>query len=264
MAGAVAKKLLDTIGVEVLAHTIEIGGIKAIPKNLNQIKKAESNPLRCADIKAAEEMVRAITRARIEGDSLGGIIEGLALNVPAGLGEPVFDTLDGELAKALFAIPAVKPEIDIVLIVEDFDERALGWGDVFSRRHFVVQLDGLCVSPARISKLAGEVHISFNLQCPNDRFRGIGPVKRNGIRTLRFRNEYVLKHTEKVMEALLNHIVNSQSELVILDVTGVTSMNTEVANYVMQTVRSASLLGAPPRRSRQPSNTRRCPGNSAP
>ncbi len=53
-------------------------------------------------------MLRAIEEARKEGDSLGGIIEGIALNVPAGLGAPVFDTLEGDLAKALFAIPAVK------------------------------------------------------------------------------------------------------------------------------------------------------------
>ncbi|MFH1031182.1 MAG: chorismate synthase [Chloroflexota bacterium] len=108
MAGAVAKKLLNLIDIEVLAHTIEIGGIKAKPKGINQIKKAESNPLRCADARAAEEMAKVIARARIEGDSLGGIIEGLALNVPAGIGEPVFDTLEGDFAKALFAIPAVK------------------------------------------------------------------------------------------------------------------------------------------------------------
>jgi chorismate synthase len=59
-------------------------------------------------LEAAKKMVRAIKQAREEGDSLGGIIESIALNVPVSLGEPVFDTLDGEMAKALFAIPAVK------------------------------------------------------------------------------------------------------------------------------------------------------------
>ena len=53
-------------------------------------------------------MLAAIELARQEGDSLGGIIEGIALNIPVGLGEPVFDTLEGDLAKALFAIPAIK------------------------------------------------------------------------------------------------------------------------------------------------------------
>jgi chorismate synthase len=109
MAGAVAKKMLNIIGIEVLAHTTEIGGIKARPAPIEEIKgNAEGNPLSCADPEAAREMVKAIEKAKEEGDSLGGIIEGIALNVPAGLGEPVFDRLDGELAKALFAIPAVK------------------------------------------------------------------------------------------------------------------------------------------------------------
>ncbi len=109
MAGAVAKKLLNHIGVEILAHTIEIGGIKAEAKVLDEIRRnVETNPLKCADPMAALEMIRAIETAQAEGDSVGGIIEGLAINMPAGLGEPVFDTLEGELAKAIFAIPAVK------------------------------------------------------------------------------------------------------------------------------------------------------------
>jgi chorismate synthase len=53
-------------------------------------------------------MVAAIDKARRQGDSLGGIIEGIALHVPVGLGEPVFDTMEGDLAKAFYAIPAVK------------------------------------------------------------------------------------------------------------------------------------------------------------
>ncbi len=109
MAGAIARKLLNLITIEVLAHTIEIGGIKAKSKEFDQIKEnIEKNLVRCADLKAAEEMIDAIEKAKEEGDSIGGIIEGIALNVPVGLGEPVFDTLDGGLAKALFAIPAVK------------------------------------------------------------------------------------------------------------------------------------------------------------
>jgi chorismate synthase len=109
MAGAVAKKLLNLIGIEVLAHTVAIGGIKAKPKAFNEIKgNVDKNPVKCADLRAAEEMARVIEKAKEEGDSVGGIIEGIALNVPVGLGEPVFDTLEGDLAKALFAIPAVK------------------------------------------------------------------------------------------------------------------------------------------------------------
>jgi len=109
MGGAIAKKLLGLSGIEVLAHAIEVGGIKAQPKEFDEIKKnVEKNPLRCADLKAAGEMVKLIEKVKEEGDSLGGIIEGIARNVPVGLGEPVFDNLDGELAKALLAIPAVK------------------------------------------------------------------------------------------------------------------------------------------------------------
>jgi chorismate synthase len=109
MAGAIAKKLLASIGIEVLAHTIEIGGIKAVEKGYDEIKETvEINTLRCADPEAAEEMMKVIEKARAEGDSVGGIIECFAINIPSGLGEPVFDTMEGDLAKAMFSIPAVK------------------------------------------------------------------------------------------------------------------------------------------------------------
>ena len=108
MAGVIARKLLNTIGIEILAHTVEIGGIRAEAANLSAIRKIDDNPLKCANPEATEKMLKALEKVRKEGDSLGGIIEGLALNVPAGLGGPVFDTLEGDLAKALFAIPAVK------------------------------------------------------------------------------------------------------------------------------------------------------------
>jgi len=109
MAGAVAKKLLSLIDIEVLAHTLAIGGIQARPKALDEIREnIGQNPVKCADLIAAEEMTRVIELAKGKGDSVGGVIEGIALNVPVGLGEPVFDTLEGDLAKALFAIPAVK------------------------------------------------------------------------------------------------------------------------------------------------------------
>jgi chorismate synthase len=109
MAGAIAKKLLNLIGIEVLAHTIEIGGVKAEPKGIDEIREnAQKNPVKCADLKASEAMAKAIEKVKEEGNSIGGMIEGIALNVPVGLGEPVFDTLDGDLAKALLAIPAVK------------------------------------------------------------------------------------------------------------------------------------------------------------
>jgi chorismate synthase len=108
MAGAVARKLLATIGVEVLAHTIEIGGIQAVPQEPDEVKNMAANAVHCTDTAAAEQMIAAVAAARKEGDSLGGVIEGLALGLPVGLGEPAFDAIDAELAKALFAIPAVK------------------------------------------------------------------------------------------------------------------------------------------------------------
>jgi len=111
MAGAIAKKLLRKIGIDVFAHTVEIAGIKARQKqkNLDEIKKnVDKNILRCGDPKATERMINAIEKVKKSGDSVGGIIEGIASNVPVGLGDPIFDTLEGDLAKALFAIPGVK------------------------------------------------------------------------------------------------------------------------------------------------------------
>jgi chorismate synthase len=109
MAGAIARKILSNIGVEIVAHTVEIGGIAARPMEYEEIKKgAVKDSLFCADKNASQKMAGLIARAKEEGDSLGGIVEGIASNMPVGLGEPVFDNLDGDLAKALLAIPAVK------------------------------------------------------------------------------------------------------------------------------------------------------------
>ncbi|MFC2034080.1 chorismate synthase [Chloroflexota bacterium] len=109
MAGAIAKQLLNMVNIEIIAHTVEIGRIKAGAKTHNEIKEnITDNPYKCADPVAAKEMAKAIEQTQKEGDSLGGIIEGIVLNLPAGLGEPTFDTLEGDLAKAIFAIPAVK------------------------------------------------------------------------------------------------------------------------------------------------------------
>jgi chorismate synthase len=109
MAGAIARKTLDIIGVEIIAHTAEIGGIAAKTMEFEEIKKKVlKDSLFCADKIASGKMAGLIARAKEEGDSLGGIVEGIASNMPVGLGEPVFDNLDGDLAKALLAIPAVK------------------------------------------------------------------------------------------------------------------------------------------------------------
>lgn len=108
-AGAVAKKLLILEGIEILAHVIELGGIKARQMSVEDIRKnVESNPLRCADLEAAKAMLERVEQAKTDKDSIGGIVEIIALGVPAGLGEPVFDKLDANLAGALMGIGAVK------------------------------------------------------------------------------------------------------------------------------------------------------------
>ena len=89
----------------------ELGGIKAEidSTDLKELRaRAESNPVRCPDLAAAERMMERLDAVRAEGDSLGGIVVITAEGVPAGLGEPVFDKLDADLAKALMSIGAVK------------------------------------------------------------------------------------------------------------------------------------------------------------
>ena len=110
MAGAIAKKLLsEVMGVEVLAHAREIGGIKAREVTPDEIREnVEGNTVRCGDPETAERMAELIAINSKQGDSLGGVVECFTLNLTPGIGDPVFDTLEGDLAKALFAIPAVK------------------------------------------------------------------------------------------------------------------------------------------------------------
>ncbi len=110
MAGVVAKKLLGTFNIDVLAYTKAIGKVK-MEKSLSlaEIRDLKYKAaVRCPDLARAEAMEEAIMNARKEGDSLGGIIECLALNVPTGVGEPLFDALDADIAKTLLAVPAVK------------------------------------------------------------------------------------------------------------------------------------------------------------
>ncbi len=108
-AGAVAKKLLALHGVLVLGHVVELGGIRARMTSIEEVhENTEKNPVRCADPDAALEMEAMIHAARSEGDSVGGMVEIIGTGVPAGVGEPVFDKLSAELAKALMSIGAVK------------------------------------------------------------------------------------------------------------------------------------------------------------
>lgn len=103
--GAIARKLLERRGVQVTAYTKEIGGIACQTFDESVI---EQNPVRACDPTAAVEMVQKIEALAAAGDSCGGIVECRIRGVEPGLGEPVFDKLDAELAKAMLSIGAVK------------------------------------------------------------------------------------------------------------------------------------------------------------
>lgn len=103
--GAVARKLLEQRGVQVLAYTQEIGGIRCQSFEENSI---ELNAVRACDPIASAQMIDKIEKLAIIGDSCGGIVECRIRGVIPGLGEPVFDKLDAELAKAMLSIGAVK------------------------------------------------------------------------------------------------------------------------------------------------------------
>ncbi|UCE57856.1 MAG: chorismate synthase [Candidatus Bathyarchaeota archaeon] len=110
MAGAIAKKLLGFFDIEVFAYTIEIGRVKLDETlSLEEIRKnTYKTAVRCPNLKRADEMEKSILKAKKEGDSVGGIVECIAINVPTGVGEPIFDSLDADVAKMLFNVPAVK------------------------------------------------------------------------------------------------------------------------------------------------------------
>lgn len=115
IAGAVARKVLSSLkkskDLKIFAHTIQVGEVKAKSyeesSNFN-LSEIEKNPLRCADKTAFKKMYSLVEKTRNEGDSIGAIIEIVIENPPVGLGEPVFDKLDADLAKAFMSIGAVK------------------------------------------------------------------------------------------------------------------------------------------------------------
>jgi chorismate synthase len=109
-AGAIAKKILrERFGVEVLAYVKQVQKLIAdvAPESV-QSKQIESNIVRCPDAAMAGKMIRLIEKMRRAGDSVGGIVEGVARGVPPGWGEPVFDRLEADLAKAMLSLPASK------------------------------------------------------------------------------------------------------------------------------------------------------------
>ena len=109
-AGAVAKKILrEQYDVEILAYVKQVQTIAAeIDPGTVTLAQVESNIVRCPDAKTAQVMIELIEEKRKAGDSVGGVVEGVARGVPPGWGEPVFDRLEADLAKAMMSLPASK------------------------------------------------------------------------------------------------------------------------------------------------------------
>jgi chorismate synthase len=109
-AGAIARKILrERFGVEVLAYVKQVQKLVAeVNPETVTLRNIEGNIVRCPDQTAAEKMVRLIEKMRRAGDSVGGIVEGVARGVPPGWGEPVFDRLEADLGKAMLSLPASK------------------------------------------------------------------------------------------------------------------------------------------------------------
>jgi chorismate synthase len=108
-AGAIAKKVLSYFGVEVVAYVQRVQNIETdIDPTTVTLEQIESNIVRCPDTSKADEMIALIESIRKEGNSVGGIITCVAKGVPTGWGEPVFDKLEADLAKAVMSLPACK------------------------------------------------------------------------------------------------------------------------------------------------------------
>jgi chorismate synthase len=109
-AGAIAKKILrERCRAEIFAYVKQLKNLVAkVNPSTVQSRQIESNIVRCPDAAAAGKMIRLIESARRQGDSLGGVVECVARKIPAGLGEPVFDKLEADLAKAMMSLPASK------------------------------------------------------------------------------------------------------------------------------------------------------------
>jgi len=109
-AGAIARQLLcQRAGIEVVTYVVRVKDIEAsIDSDRVTSAQVEATPTRCPDPQAAERISRLILEAKEKGDSVGGVVECVARNVPVGLGEPVFDRLEADLAKAVISLPASK------------------------------------------------------------------------------------------------------------------------------------------------------------
>ena len=153
-AGAVAKKLLSHIGVEIMSHVIQMGSARAsldaVP-TMSDLATIDESPVRCFDPASADAMVEQIKVAAKDGDSLGGVVEVLAFGVPVGLGSHVHwdRKIDGLLAQALMSIQAVKG----VEIGDGFEVAGRRGSDA----HDAIHWDAESSSYRRRSSLAGGV-----------------------------------------------------------------------------------------------------------
>ena len=107
--GAIAKLMLKKEGIDIHAYVSQVGALKLAKghEELN-LSLTESTPVRCPDPKAAEEMIALIKEVRKAGDTIGGVVNGLVVGCPPGLGAPAFDKLHADLAKAMLSINACK------------------------------------------------------------------------------------------------------------------------------------------------------------
>jgi chorismate synthase len=110
MGGAIARKLIkEQLGIETNSYTCQIGKVKMSKESdKKMLKTIYSNVVRCPSKITAKNMEKSILAARKKGDSLGGIIESISTNIPVGLGEPIFGSLESDISQAMFSIPAVK------------------------------------------------------------------------------------------------------------------------------------------------------------
>lgn len=107
--GAIAKLLLQEAGIQVKAYVSSIGKVKTEKEfTISQLDNIELSPVRCPDKEASDKMVTLIKQLKEEGDTMGGVISCIIEGVPAGLGEPVFDKLQADLAKAVMSINTAK------------------------------------------------------------------------------------------------------------------------------------------------------------
>jgi chorismate synthase len=109
-AGAIAKKYLkEKLNIDIFSYVEQVGAIKTtLHHDAMTAESVDTNIVRCPDQIVAQQMIELINQIRAEGDSIGGIIRGVIRNVPGGLGEPVFDKLSADLAKAMLSINAAK------------------------------------------------------------------------------------------------------------------------------------------------------------